>query len=394
MTKTSPAAQGTVAALKDLLDHVDSETCTHEDTHRGGAIWTICDACGRKWADDEGGFVPYVDPPAVARARIICEASTSPEALPVSGVSLADPLVWRLTNAADLLARLGYPDTGEGLREIADLAKPASEPAGGGVREALAHCANEWADMATSGIQWLRNIRDGISTPDEALASMDACLTHCRKAADEVQAALSSPASSSPAEKRPANCRNRLRDEGKPYPKSGCASCGNGGMMGCPHERKAPSPAPAQAGTPPEALPASGVEAVRLMRERDEARRAFAAVTATSDAAENKLAKIRAALWDGDFDRLLGEWADDFEAVARDAPRGPKRMVLATRAEECRLARQTLAALTSAPAPEDIALQLRGANAVIAAIEQAIPDWRSYRDIVDAVECKMAERRS
>lgn len=42
---------------------------------------------------------------------------------------------------------------------------------------------------------------------------------------------------------------------------------------------------------------------------------------------------------------------------------------------------------------DEIALQLRGANAVITAIERAIPDWRSYRDLVDAVECKLAERR-
>jgi len=56
-------------ALKGLLDHVDLITCQHDDTHRGGVIWTICDSCGRKWADDEGGFVPYEDAPAVAKAR-------------------------------------------------------------------------------------------------------------------------------------------------------------------------------------------------------------------------------------------------------------------------------------------------------------------------------------
>ncbi len=44
-----------VAALR--LD----PTCEHEDTHRGGSIWTICDQCGKQWADDEGGFKP--DPP-------------------------------------------------------------------------------------------------------------------------------------------------------------------------------------------------------------------------------------------------------------------------------------------------------------------------------------------
>lgn len=32
--------------------------CDHTYTHRGGAIWTICDDCGREWADDEGGYKP------------------------------------------------------------------------------------------------------------------------------------------------------------------------------------------------------------------------------------------------------------------------------------------------------------------------------------------------
>lgn len=72
-----------VAVLRQLLDHVDRETCVHEDTHRGGFIWTICGQCGRRWADDEGGFVPYADPPDVARARIICESlPPAPKATP------------------------------------------------------------------------------------------------------------------------------------------------------------------------------------------------------------------------------------------------------------------------------------------------------------------------
>lgn len=36
---------------------------------------------------------------------------------------------------------------------------------------------------------------------------------------------------------RPNNCRNALRDAGKPYPKSGCAVCKDGGLRGCPYER-------------------------------------------------------------------------------------------------------------------------------------------------------------
>jgi len=61
--------------LSALLDHVDLETCTHEETYRGGAIWTICDNCGRKWADDRGGFKPHEDAPAVAAARALLDAA-------------------------------------------------------------------------------------------------------------------------------------------------------------------------------------------------------------------------------------------------------------------------------------------------------------------------------
>lgn len=37
------------------------------------------------------------------------------------------------------------------------------------------------------------------------------------------------------SEERPNNCREVLRKQGKPYPKSGCFSCGNGGLSGCPY---------------------------------------------------------------------------------------------------------------------------------------------------------------
>jgi hypothetical protein len=46
------------------------------------------------------------------------------------------------------------------------------------------HAANEWADMATNGIQWVRNISLGISTPEEALKNLEACLAHCREVND------------------------------------------------------------------------------------------------------------------------------------------------------------------------------------------------------------------
>lgn len=40
---------------------------------------------------------------------------------------------------------------------------------------------------------------------------------------------------------RPDSCRNELQAQGKPYPKSGCTVCGNGGMAGCPYEARQPS---------------------------------------------------------------------------------------------------------------------------------------------------------
>lgn len=52
-----------------LVDHIERETCVHEDLVRGGAIWTICEQCQRKWADDQGGFVPYVEPAQLGIAR-------------------------------------------------------------------------------------------------------------------------------------------------------------------------------------------------------------------------------------------------------------------------------------------------------------------------------------
>lgn len=65
----SGAGRVSEQALRDLLDYVDRNTCTHEEVTRGGLIWTICSSCGEKWADDRGGFVPHQDAPEVAAAR-------------------------------------------------------------------------------------------------------------------------------------------------------------------------------------------------------------------------------------------------------------------------------------------------------------------------------------
>ena len=55
------------------------------------------------------------------------------------------------------------------------------------------HVINEWADVAYNGVQWLRNIRDGISTAEEAIENMNTGLAHCQKVTSEAKAKPTSP---------------------------------------------------------------------------------------------------------------------------------------------------------------------------------------------------------
>lgn len=57
------------SALLNLLRRDEQNTCTHEKTHRGGALWEICDDCGAAWADDVGGKPKWNDPPEWVEAR-------------------------------------------------------------------------------------------------------------------------------------------------------------------------------------------------------------------------------------------------------------------------------------------------------------------------------------
>jgi hypothetical protein len=44
----------------------------------------------------------------------------------------------------------------------------------------MTHCANEWADATMSALDGLRNVRDGVSTPDQVIAILEANIDHCR----------------------------------------------------------------------------------------------------------------------------------------------------------------------------------------------------------------------
>ena len=79
----SPGAQNVVSRqdewktlAKDLLREIERQTCAHEETHRGGFLWEICDSCGAKWADDEGGKPEFKWPKVVEKARAMLEATT------------------------------------------------------------------------------------------------------------------------------------------------------------------------------------------------------------------------------------------------------------------------------------------------------------------------------
>lgn len=69
-----------VRLLDDLARSLDKEkrnTCRHESTHRGGAIWDICDDCGKAWAADKGGKPQWSDPPEWAETdELIAMASS------------------------------------------------------------------------------------------------------------------------------------------------------------------------------------------------------------------------------------------------------------------------------------------------------------------------------
>jgi hypothetical protein len=67
-------------------------------------------------------------------------------------------------------------------------AQPAQVPWSAADVEELRHVANEWADFATNGLQWVRNIVDEISKPADALANLTSSMEHCRAVNDGSQA--------------------------------------------------------------------------------------------------------------------------------------------------------------------------------------------------------------
>lgn len=64
----APSLHAVEAALDGALMEWSRNVCTHEDTYRGGVLWTICRNCHAKWADDEGGMPEWKKPDRIATA--------------------------------------------------------------------------------------------------------------------------------------------------------------------------------------------------------------------------------------------------------------------------------------------------------------------------------------
>lgn len=71
--------------LAGLVKEIEHKTCDHGDTYRGGNIWTICQSCGKEWADDNGGKPEFKWPECVESARAILAAPQQ----------AAEPVAWR-----------------------------------------------------------------------------------------------------------------------------------------------------------------------------------------------------------------------------------------------------------------------------------------------------------
>jgi len=79
--------------------------------------------------------------------------------------------------------------------QVAEPVRPAAEAS----YERMRHIANEWADMAINGWQWAQNIKDGISTAEDACANLEQNLRHCREVNDAPQQAQGSEPEATPA---------------------------------------------------------------------------------------------------------------------------------------------------------------------------------------------------
>lgn len=66
------------SALKPLLSFAERQICRHEETHRDGLFWEICDNCGAILPVGKGGKSEFVEPKEIKDAyRVLGEIEKS-----------------------------------------------------------------------------------------------------------------------------------------------------------------------------------------------------------------------------------------------------------------------------------------------------------------------------
>lgn len=111
--------------LQSLLAWSEAQICMHEETRRGGTNWEICDQCGAKWADDEGGKPEFQWPEPIVKASALLSRYGSSQ--PVASAR-TDKMVWCACGD-------GYP----------------ADSYGAGFIDAAGHCEN--CDAAEHAVQ-------------------------------------------------------------------------------------------------------------------------------------------------------------------------------------------------------------------------------------------------
>ncbi|WP_175739971.1 hypothetical protein [Burkholderia ambifaria] len=105
MTTTDNSRADALTVLADLLSYAERQICMHENTHRGGAIWEICDDCGAQWADDQGGKPEFQWPKEIVAARSLFNglAVEQHEAAPAAQPSERGIYAWIAEGSAALV---------------------------------------------------------------------------------------------------------------------------------------------------------------------------------------------------------------------------------------------------------------------------------------------------
>lgn len=172
-----------LAAIRRALEYANREICTHEDVHRGGRIWTICDACGEKWADDEGGFKPSAWS-ALYDAAIAALTDHQPQPLQadVERVALAiakvfagpnfdpfiDPEVFDFADTMAQAAIAAMPSTETLTRELAEARAERDRLYYDGIHT----CHDQWQRIACVLRRELAEARDGLEAQDKTMMAL------------------------------------------------------------------------------------------------------------------------------------------------------------------------------------------------------------------------------